>query len=381
LVDVARDLQLELDLLGALFDAGDLAGAQRVGHSVAERAAAAGDRVGELCALLEEGIHGSFTAPEGATDRLAALAEQSLPVFEAADDDLALSTAYRALGSVANMRGRMDARLEAGERALIHLRRAGILYREGRLLYSVAFALVGGSTSVTRVSEWLDEQETRSSQQLVIREARAAVLAMLGRFDEARTILSDLRAELADRGAMLRLADMTSQTSTQVELLAGNPAAAAEAGEEGCRLLEQIGEKSLLSTSAAILAQALYALDRLEEADAWGHRAAELGASDDVATHFLWRQVMAKVLARRGDLAKAEQLAREAVAACEATDMLNSLGDTYADLAEVLSLAGRPEDTAAALSQALGCYERKGNLVSTRRTQTRLAELADVAPR
>jgi len=375
LVAGARDVPLELDLLGALYDAGDLTGAQRLGHSVAERAAAAGDRVGELCALLEEGSVATAASPEGATERLAALAEQSLPVFEAANDDLALSTAYRALGYVANMRGRMDQRLEAGERALIHLRRAGIQYREDRLVYSMAFALVNGSTPVSKVLEWLDEQDVRSPNQPLLREARGWSLANLGHFDEARAILSGLRAELADRGAMLRLGDMMSQTSVEVELLAGDPAAGVEFGEAGCRLLEQIGEKSYLSTSAGMLAQALYRLDRLDEADAWASRSAELGASDDVVTQVLWRRAKAKVLARRGELGKAEQLARDAVSRSEETDMLNPQGDAYTDLAEVLSLATRAQEAAHAQEQALACYERKGNLVSAERARSRLTEL------
>jgi len=381
LVSGARDLQLELDLLGALFDSGDLAGAQRLGHSVRERAVAAGDRIGELCALLEEGIRDILIAPEGATERLAALAEQSLPVFEAAGDDLALSTAYRALGAVANIRAQMDARLEANERALIHLRRAGIAYREDRLVYSLSMARLHGSTSVSKLCEWLDEQEALSSQHSLLREARAEALAMLGRFDEARTMLAGVRAELADRGAIYRLADITGQPSVKIELRAANYGAAVELGEEGCRLLEQIGDKSYLSTAAGMLAQALYALDRLEEAYAWAGRAAELGASDDAFTQMLWRQVRAKVLARQDDTAEAERLAREAVAIGADTDMLNEQGDTYADLAAVLLLAGKTGEAVAALEHALARYERKGNLVSTQRTRTQLAEHQDAAPR
>jgi len=174
---------------------------------------------------------------------------------------------------------------------------------------------------------------------------------------------------------------MMSQTSVEVELLAGNPAAAVEFGEEGCRLLEQIGEKSYLSTSAGMLAQALHRLDRLAEADAWASRSAELGASDDVITQVLWRRAKAKVLARRGELAKAEQLAREAVSRSEETDMLNPQGDAYTDLAEVLSLATRPQEAAHAQEQALVCYERKGNLVSAERARSRLTELGGTPPR
>jgi hypothetical protein len=45
----------------------------------------------------------------------------------------------------------------------------------------------------------------------------------------------------------------------------------------------------------------------------------------------------------------------------------------------VLLLAGKPGEAAAALEQALARYERKGNLVSTQRARTRLAELQDAA--
>ena len=95
----------------------------------------------------------------------------------------------------------------------------------------------------------------------------------------------------------------------------------------------------------------------------------------------LWRPVRAKVLARRGEHAEAERLAREALAIGEATDDLNGQGDTYADLAEVLLLAGKPDEATATLEQALERYKRKGNLVSTQRAQTRLVELRAAAPR
>src|SRR5207253_3986664 len=166
-----------------------------------------------------------------------------------------------------------------------------------------------------------------------------------------------------------------------IKLWAGDPAAAAEFGAEGCRLHEELGEQIFLPHAAGNLAQALYALDRLDEADAWAGRAAELGTSDDAWKELLWRQVLAKVLARRGQHAEAERLAREAVALCEETDMLDAQGDAYADLAEVLLLTGKADEAAAVLEQAIERYERKGNLVSTRRAQTRLAELQHAAPR
>ena len=207
------------------------------------------------------------------------------------------------------------------------------------------------------------------------RSHSALSLAMIGRFDEARSIAAELRADLADRGARIGLALMKGHASVEVELLGGDPAAAAEYGREGCQLLEELGERSWLSTAAGMLAQALYALDRTEEAEAEAVRAAELGAQDDAMTQMLWRQVKAKVLARRGEWAEAERLAREAIAVGEETDMINAQGDAYGDFAEVLTLAGKRDEARAALEQALELFERKGNLVMAGRMRARLAEL------
>jgi tetratricopeptide (TPR) repeat protein len=90
----------------------------------------------------------------------------------------------------------------------------------------------------------------------------------------------------------------------------------------------------------------------------------------------VWRQAMAKVLARRGRQAEAEKLIRDAVAIAETTDMLDQQADVYLDLAEVLALGGRRREAAAAFGQALERYQRKGNLVSARAVEARLADLA-----
>ena len=48
-------------------------------------------------------------------------------------------------------------------------------------------------------------------------------------------------------------------------------------------------------------------------------------------------------------------------------------------LAEVLATAGRPDDARDALKEALGLYERKGNLVSAEHTRALVGELAALA--
>ena len=83
----------------------------------------------------------------------------------------------------------------------------------------------------------------------------------------------------------------------------------------------------------------------------------------------------AKVAARRGEHAEAERLARQAVAVGEHTDFLDEQARAYGDLAEVLLLAGKPDQAAAALEQALARYERKENVVMAERVRAQLAEL------
>ena len=125
---------------------------------------------------------------------------------------------------------------------------------------------------------------------------------MVGRSDEARSILAAMRGELARRGGGVLLANITAFESVWVELWAGEPAAAVTFGEEGFRLHEDLGQQSFQSAAAAYLARALFLLDRLDEADGWAHRAADIGVGGEVDAQMAWRGVRAKVLARRGSI-------------------------------------------------------------------------------
>jgi class 3 adenylate cyclase/tetratricopeptide (TPR) repeat protein len=364
------DLALETELGVALVWTGRAGDALRRADALAEHASATGDRVGDLCGRIQGGVFRLELEPEGATEKLAALVEQALPVFQAADDDLALYVAYAALFELEETRGRNDAGLEAYERAYAHARHAG--YVPPGSFGIRAYCRFAGTTPVPELLAWLDQNEAQEGRDYFFRAYRAGALAMLGRFDKARAILAEARAELAERGGGILLANITAFESVWVELWAGDPAAAAEFGAEGFRLHEELGDPGGLALAAGNLAQPLYALDRLDEAYGWTVRSEELGSSDDALKEMHWRRVRAKVLARRGEHADAERLALEAVAICEETDWLDAQGDVYADVAEVHLLAGRAEESAEALEQALARYERKGNVVMAARTRSRL---------
>jgi class 3 adenylate cyclase/tetratricopeptide (TPR) repeat protein len=361
------DLSLETDLIDALSWNRPVEEALDRAQLLVERAAAAGDRIGELSGRIEEGVLRIKVEPAGATEALEELISEALPVFEAAGDDLALRIACSALGQIANMRAQMDKLADAYERAEAHAGPAGLTALVGFQSHGRFF----GSTPLSELLAWQEAQEPREQRSYWLRTHRATSLAMLGRFDEARALVDELRSDAIERGAEGVLAAIEGQV-TDIELLAGAPAAAVEAGKESCRLDEKLGHLSELSTAAGGLAQAYYELGELEEAEHWAGRSAELGAADDATTQMLWRQIQAKVLARRGDVDEAERLAREAVEIGAKTENPNGQADTYADLGEVLRLASRPGEAAEAFEQALERYERKENLVMASRMRERL---------
>jgi class 3 adenylate cyclase/tetratricopeptide (TPR) repeat protein len=370
--DAESDLALETEIGDALIWIGRGHDALRRAEALTELASASGDRVGELCGMIQAGIVGLYRGAERAAEELTELVEQALPLFEAAGDDMALYLAHAAFSEAAEIRGRWDAGMVSFERALAHARRAGYLPPStvGRGASSRFF----GTTHVAELLAWLDANELNAGQDQFLLAYRAGALAMLGDFAEARGILGRMRTELTERGGGLLLANINAFESVDVELLAGAPAAAAEFAEEGFRQHEELGELTFLSAAAGNVAKAMYALDRFDDAAAWADRAAELGAPETV-TEMIWRQVKAKVLARRGEHADAARLAREAVALGEGTESPDVQGCAHEDLAQVLLLGGEREESIAAFERAAECYERKGNLVSTERVRGRLSEI------
>jgi tetratricopeptide (TPR) repeat protein len=138
-----------------------------------------------------------------------------------------------------------------------------------------------------------------------------------------------------------------------------------------------MGERGYLSSVAALLAHALSGLGRLDEAERFSRKSEDAAAADDAFSQVLWRSARAKIRARRGELAVAEELAREAVAIAERTDLMNTVGDTLADLGEVLALAGRPAEAVAVFEQAAEIFERKGNRASLERVHLATQDIAE----
>jgi class 3 adenylate cyclase/tetratricopeptide (TPR) repeat protein len=339
----------------------------------AKRAEAVGDRRALLCARLEElDLLAHRDPEEGLTDRLEALVAEAEREFTADGDEFGLYVAARARGQVANMRGRLDDLTAAYDNVAERARRAGFPPMTAGWRATGRFH---GTTPIPELLAWIEGLDEVERRNRFVGRRYGQALALAGRIDEARMVFESLLGDLRDLGHASGVAQVEVDGIMMAEDLAGEPEAAARAGESGCRGLEQVGERSILSSYAPKLARILARLDRLDEAETWAEKGRELGTEDDALTQMNWRQAKALVLVRRGQTDEALRLAREAVEIALETDMLNEQGDANFDLGEVLALAGDPVGARDAYERALDCYERKGNVISGARTKEKLIQL------
>ena len=188
--------------------------------------------------------------------------------------------------------------------------------------------------------------------------ALAHLNARLGAFDQARAFATRYRTYFRDTGQQSAF-DFSVEMVGDIELVAGDPAAAERALREGYDALEARGEQ--VAMLAALLARSICSQERWDDAEPY----ATLAASEAHSVFGpMGKGSLARVRAHQGRVAEAEVLAREAVAALEGTDFLTDRADVLTDLADVLLVAGRAGEAADALDLALTLYEQKGDIVT-----------------
>jgi predicted ATPase/class 3 adenylate cyclase len=320
----------------------------------------------------------------GRAEGLLADTQEALSACEELGDDFSLAQAWNLLGRVeGSIHGRMARAERAWRQGLTYAERGGFAAERaesiGWLLVSAIFGPLPADEGIERCKHFSEAAGDDPTIAALCRTERAVLEAMRDRFDLARELLSDGTRALADLGFNVYVAVM-GQEAYLIEKNAGVPEAAEPVLRSSYEALAQMGERGFLSTIAAFLAHALFAAGELDEAAWFSWASEEAAAPDDVASQILWRSARAKILARQGDLARAEALAREAVRLSEPTDLVNTQADALSDLAEVLALAGRRTEAASALDEAARRYEQKGNLPSLLRAQETARELALTGP-
>ena len=197
----------------------------------------------------------------------------------------------------------------------------------------------------------------------------ALLHAMRGDLATAEALLDEASAILREIGG---LGSSVSHLEALVRMLAGRPALAEASLREDVELLAPTADGSALATTTAMLADAVYAQGRLSEAAELCRLADRRAAAGDAMTQAIWRGVQAKILAHAGRCDEAEALARDAVARVEPTDLLTNRGDAMLDLADVLRICERDEESQRAAHGALRLYELKGNAAAAVRARSLL---------
>jgi class 3 adenylate cyclase/tetratricopeptide (TPR) repeat protein len=367
----------------ALLRAGRLEESSIALDEAIETARGAGDRRSELRAIVERQQVRSFTEPAGVIDEIARVAAEVIPALEEIGDDFGLAKAWRLLSDADAFACRWQARAEALERAVEHARRAPEAMAEASIYVGLlAEALHYGPTpaeeAIASCEGFLEEAGDDLALRAAIGATLGALLAMQGRFDEARAAYCE-SVELHERLGLGMRRIAFSISGAEIELLAGDAVASERELRFAYERLERMGERGTRVMVSAFLADALLAQGRDGEAGEFAATAAALAEREDVAAQALQRTTRARVLLREGASAEAELLAREAVELAAPTDFLALQAEAALVLSEVLHTAGEASEADALVARTHELYERKGNLVAAGRVAGHLAPRATTA--
>ena len=347
-----------------------------------EEAQAQGDLAVETAIRLARLSQHYATEGEGSEAYVIEEVERAIPVLERLEYHEGLARAWRVLTLVHWTALRYAVAEEAAQRTIEHARLAGSRMLEVRGLSALATCATWGPIPVPEAIKQCDEVLGAAAGD---RKVEAVILSFLshlegmrGDFERARELYRRSRSILDEYGMKLYAA-LTSLDSGLVELWAGDPEAAEAEFRRDYEALDRMGERNYRATVAGDLAEALYQQGRLEEAESFAKISQEIAATDDIASQVIWRSVLGKVLARRGNFDRGRELVMEARALLSRSDELDTQGNILVDLAEVHELADQPDEAVRALEDAIQLFEAKGNVVSASRARERLTELR-VAP-
>jgi tetratricopeptide (TPR) repeat protein len=371
-----------LDLLPAIGESlegtANHARAGDVYEEALERALAAGERRVEGLARLGR-THVWFVAhPDIEADQLVAEAERAIALLEQSGEERGLADAWRLLGEVRLYEGRAAEGLQALERALEYVDPDTSSRMWNAVSFAAGMCLLDGPASLQQASAFAIER-LEQARQRSMRSMEADMLHVLGvaegrrgQFDSARAALTDSTAISEDMG-LRYMAQWSKRSLGQLELAAGDPAAAERALRESWDVLTEMGLNSSLGETAVPLADALHAQGRFEEADSVLKAIKDEWVTGDPGVGASRLAVRAKLLAAEGWTRLAEETAERALRIVRRTDWLCLQADALLAYADVLLLGGREQEALDRAREAAEIAEAKGYAVAARRA-TDLAE-------
>jgi tetratricopeptide (TPR) repeat protein len=368
--DKAR-IELEVDLGEALLEGGRLIEAETVVEETVARATRSGDQLLSARAQVRLASVRMQTQGQQAHAQIRRGLEPLVTLFEGAEDHRGAADTLQLLGKLVTWAHDFEAGSDLHERGLRHARRVGDERRvAASIRYIVSDALWGPEhveSALARCRAILDETSNRRVQaNCLIRIGGLEGLA--GRFAAAREAVAQARVIMDDFG-LRHLKAHSTDVAVLIELLAGNPEAAEREARAAYAVLEEMGDRTYQASEACLIAEALDAQGRSDEAEKWleVHEALRDPSDRDFA-------LRARIMARRGLLDDAERLARSALDQGSESPVPN-FTDPRFTLAEILARGGRSEEARQAAEQSLRRYQAKGIVPLVEKARAFLAEL------
>jgi class 3 adenylate cyclase/tetratricopeptide (TPR) repeat protein len=363
------------DLVEARTEHGDLASGVEALDEADRAAEALGDvGLGWRARILRAFLDMSMD-PSGSQAAALPLLEQADRELDAIGDVPGRALVWNRKGLLLFFLGSCAEALEAMEQALALARAAGDRRLEMDSLALLFGPLLWGPTPVHEAERTARGLQGTQRLEAFALGLRSYLAAITGRADEARGLATESLRILEAIGNRLHMASARAMVAGEVFKLAGDLDAAERLQHAGVDDLVAMGESAFLSTAAGYLADTLLSLGRPDEASRYVEMARDLGQEDDFITQVLWRRVHGLILSRQGRHEEAEAMLRDSLAIVERSDYLVEHADVLAALAEALGSAGRPDEAAGHVHQAIAMYERKGATLLADRARARLAEL------
>jgi tetratricopeptide (TPR) repeat protein len=147
----------------------------------------------------------------------------------------------------------------------------------------------------------------------------------------------------------------------------------------GYDTLRKMGRGGHYAAGALLRARFSYENGRYDDAERFVEEAARHSRANDVWNKSQDLGTRAKLLARAGDSAGAEALAREAVAFAGSGDFVIAQVYALADLAEVLRLAGHYDEAIDAMNEVVALHDRRQNVTGAAAARKAIDGLRDEA--
>ncbi len=358
----------------ALMGLGDFAGARVAYDEALATASRTGDlrcvaacQIGQALLALHSGQQGEHWGEEALKT-----ASALIPELETHALHSEAAMAWRLSVMVHGIAGRFSAVDAAVARSIHHARLAGNERLVARNSWTLLQSALHGPLSVNEAlplcQKLLDAGVRDRQVEGHALCALAQLRAMNGELESARALYKRSRAQLRDLGLSV-LDASTGINLAQVELRGGDLRIAQAELRCDYEFLAGKGETYFRSTIAGLLARVVRDLGRDDEAMELTRVAERISATDDTESNALWRAVRATLIARAGDYAAAEALAREAVDLVWTTESPLLKADVLAELTTVLGLSGDVDASRTAAEASAAQYALKGDIVQAQRLQ------------